>query len=192
MSPFTQEHEVRSHQRSPPRRSATDPKCGQHAFHSARSNQRPARNVEDRPPPHDDRSGGLRAVRGCRPVEKPGSTTLPARRLSAIVRSLTADKATLPSRKSPKSKSSTFARSSGTPMLPGVARKVWPPRCAKLFIVPPVPSRATLAKRFCASAACTWNAALSTSSTKADCAEPPSREQKISLNATRSRRLALI
>ena len=54
-----------------------------------------------------------------------------------------------------------------------------------------VPSRASLAKRFCASAACTWNAALSTSLTKADCAEPPSGEQKISLSATRSRRLAL-
>jgi hypothetical protein len=59
------------------------------------------------------------------------------------------------------------------------------------FIVPPVPSRATLAKRFCASAACTWNAALSTSLTKADCAEPHSKEQKISLSGTRSRRPAL-
>ena len=56
------------------------------------------------------------------------------------------------------------------------------PRCAKLFIAPPVPSRASLAKRFCASAACIWNAASSTSLTKADCAEPRSREQKISLS----------
>jgi retron-type reverse transcriptase len=40
-------------------------------------------------------------------------------------------------------------------------------------------------------AACTWNAALSTSLTKADCAEPHSKEQKISLSGTRSRRPAL-
>src|SRR6476620_10454825 len=32
----------------------------------------PARNVEDSPPPRDDRSGGLRAVRGCRPGGKAG------------------------------------------------------------------------------------------------------------------------
>ena len=41
-------------------------------------------------------------------------------------------------------------------------------------------------------AECTWNAGLSISLTKADCAEPPSREQKISLSGTHSGRPALI
>ena len=124
-------------------------------------------------------------------VEKPGSTTLPARRLSAIVRSLTADKGYFAIEEIAQIQEFDIRTVIGDANAARRRKEVWPPRCAKLFIVPPVPSRATLAKRFCASAACTWNAALSTSSTKADCAEPPSREQKISLNATRSRRLAL-
>ena len=52
------------------------------------------------------------------------STALsPTSRMASCARS-PQTKATLPSRKSPRSKSSTCARSSGMPMLPGVARKL--------------------------------------------------------------------
>ena len=67
----------------------------------------------------------------------------------------------------------------------------WPPRCEKLFIMPLVPSRASLARRFCASAVCTWNAASSTFLMKAECAGPPFGEKKISPNGTRLLPLAL-
>ena len=83
------------------------------------------------------------------------------------------------------------ALKAGMPTLPGVKRKVWPPRCAKPFTAPRAPSRASLARHFCASAECTWNAASSTFLTRADCVEPPSKEQKISLSGIKSRRPAL-
>ena len=42
-------------------------------------------------------------------------------------------------------------------------------RCEKPLIAPLVPLRASLTRRFCASAACTWNAPSSTSLMKAEC-----------------------
>ena len=66
-----------------------------------------------------------------------------------------------------------------------------PPRYEKLFIAPLVPLRASLARGFCASAGCTWNAASSTSLMKAECAGPRSKEKKISPSGTKLLRLAL-
>ena len=72
----------------------------------------------------------------------------------------------------------------GRQRCPAPQGRHWPPRCEKLFIVPLVPSRASLARRFCASAACTWNAASSTFLMKAECAGPRFGEKKISLSGT--------
>ena len=110
---------------------------------------------------------------------------------NGVVRSLTADKGYFAVEEIAQIQEFDIRTVSGTPTLPGVARKLWLLRCGKLFIALRVLLRASLAKRFCASAACIWNAASSTSLTKAECAEPHSREQKISLSGTRSRRPAL-
>ena len=107
-----------------------------------------------------------------------------------VVGSLTADKGYFAIEEIAQIQSST-SQVMGMPTLPAAARKAWPPRCEKLFIVPLAPSRASLGRRFCASGACTWNAASSTPLMKAECAGPPSREQKISLSDTRLRRPAL-
>ena len=76
----------------------------------------------------------------------------------------------------------------GTPTRPGAARKAWPPRCESSYRAA-CPSRASLGRRFCASAACIWNAASSTSLMKAECADHAPGNRNLS-KRQRLRRLA--
>ena len=100
----------------------------------------------------------------------------------AVVRSLAADKGYFPSRQSPRSRVRHSHGNGDAHCSRRRKQGLGTPLRQSPLIAPPVPSRASLARRFCASAAYIWNAASSTPLTKAECARPRSGEACFNLS----------